>query len=79
MKLYIDLHLLFLFPEKKISNFIDKCDSKIITHVYKITMKLKKKLIQFKSEKYETNFLVEENKRLKKLIDEYIYNSEEIC
>ena len=41
-------------------------------------MKQKKKIIQLESEKIENNYLVEENKRLKLLIDEYVYNSDEL-
>ena len=39
---------------------------------------IKNELEQLKSEKLEITFLKEENNRLKKTIDEYIYNSEEL-
>ena len=46
--------------------------------VYNDYMKVKEKLNLLQSEKYETLFLKEENKRLKQTIDEYIYSSEEL-
>ena len=46
--------------------------------VYRDYNESKKKLIQLESEKIVNNYLVEENKRLKLLIDEYVYNSEEL-
>jgi rod shape-determining protein MreC len=39
---------------------------------------VKEKIKILQSKKYETQFLKEENKRLKKTINEYIYNSEEL-
>ena len=41
-------------------------------------MLAKEKINLLQSEKYETQFLKEENKRLKKTIDDYIYNSKEM-
>jgi rod shape-determining protein MreC len=63
-------------PEKKIQNF----NNKIKDHynVYNDYLLVKEKLNLFQSKKYETQFLKEENKRLKKIIDEYIYNSKEM-
>ena len=63
-------------PEKKIQDL----NNKIKNHynVYKDYLSIKEKLNQLQSKKYETQFLEEENKRLKKTIDEYIYNSKEM-
>ena len=41
-------------------------------------MLAKEKINLLQSEKYETQFLEEENKRLKKTLDAYIYNSKEL-
>ena len=41
-------------------------------------MLIKEKLKELESQKYETKFLKEENKRLKKTINEYIFNSDEL-
>ena len=63
-------------PEKKVEDF-----SNIINEhysVYKEFKETKKKLNQLESDKYETKFLIEENIRLKKLIDEYIIDSNEL-
>ena len=63
-------------PEKKVQDF-----SNIINEhysVYKEFKETKKKLSQIESVKYETKFLIEENIRLKKIIDEYIINSNEL-
>ena len=63
-------------PEKKIQNF----SNKIKDHydVYNDYLLLKEKINLLQSKKYETRFLKEENKRLKKIIDEYIYSSKEM-
>jgi len=63
-------------PEKKIQNF----SNKIKDHysIYNDYLLVKEKLNLLQSKKYETQFLEEENKRLKKIIDEYIYNSKEM-
>ena len=64
------------FPEKKILQFKD-----IIKNHYTLYDnydEIKNELEKLKSEKLEIIFLEEENKRLKKTIDEYIYNSEEL-
>ena len=63
-------------PEKKIMNF----NNKIKDHynLYNDYLIVKEKINLLQSEKYENEFLKEENKRLKKTIDEYIYNSKEM-
>jgi len=63
-------------PEKKIQDLTNVIQNHY--SVYKDYNETKKKLIQLKTEKIENNFLVEENKRLKLLIDEYVYNSDDI-
>ena len=64
------------FPEKKIIQIKDIIkDHYILYDNYDVT---KNELEQLKSEKLEIIFLKEENMRLKKTIDEYIYNSEEL-
>ena len=47
-------------------------------NVYNDYLEIKKELDILKSEKYETKFLKADNERLKKTIDEYIYNSVEL-
>ena len=63
-------------PEKKIQDF----SSKIKDHfnVYNDYLLVKDELKAIQNKKYETQFLQEENKRLKKTINEYIYNSQEL-
>ena len=63
-------------PEKKIQNFSNKVKDHY--SVYNKYLLVKEKLNLLQSKKYETQFLEEENKRLKKTIDEYIYNSKEM-
>ena len=63
-------------PEKKFQNFINKIKDHY--NVYNDYLLAKEKINLLQSEKYETQFLKEENKRLKKTINEYIYNSEEL-
>ena len=63
-------------PEKKIQDLTNVIQNHY--SVYKDYNETKKKLIQLKAKKIENNFLVEENKRLKLLIDEYVYNSDDI-
>ncbi len=63
-------------PEKKFQNFINKIKDHY--NVYNDYLLAKEKINLLQSEKYETQFLEEENKRLKKTIDEYIYNSKEM-
>jgi len=64
------------FPEKKIYQF-----STLIKKHYNLYNdydKIKNELRQLKSQKLELIFLKEENERLKKTIDEYIFNSNEL-
>ncbi len=63
-------------PEKKIQDLTNVIQNHYL--VYRDYDETKKKLIQIESEKIENNYLVEENKRLKLLIDEYVYNSDEL-
>ena len=63
-------------PEKKIQDLTNVIQNHYL--VYRDYDETKKKLIQLKSEKIKNNYLVEENKRLKLLIDEYVYNSDEL-
>ncbi len=63
-------------PEKKIQDLTNVIQNHYL--VYRDYDKTKKKLIQLESEKIENNYIVEENKRLKLLIDEYVYNSDEL-
>jgi rod shape-determining protein MreC len=63
-------------PEKKFQNFINKIKDHY--NVYNDYLLAKEKINLLQSEKYETQFLKEENKRLKKTIDDYIYNSKEM-
>ena len=63
-------------PEQKAQDF----SNLIYEHysVYNEHKETKERLTQLESKKYETKFLIEENIRLKKLIDEYIVNSNEL-
>ena len=63
-------------PEKKFQIFINKIKDHY--NVYNDYLLAKEKINLLQSEKYETQFLKEENKRLKKTIDDYIYNSKEM-
>ena len=63
-------------PEKKIQDLTNVIQNHY--SVYRDYNETKKKIIQLESEKIENNYLVEENKRLKLLIDEYVYNSDEL-
>ena len=63
-------------PEKKIQDFNIRIKNHYDT--YNDYLKVKKELKSLQSKKYETEFLKSENDRLKKTIDEYIYNSEEL-
>jgi len=64
------------FPEKKIYQF--STSIKKHYNLYNDYDKIKNELRQLKSEKLEFIFLKEENERLKKTIDEYIFNSNEL-
>ena len=63
-------------PEKKFQIFINKIKDHY--NVYNDYLLAKEKINLLQSKKYETQFLKEENKRLKKTLDDYIYNSEEM-
>ena len=63
-------------PEKKFQIFINKIKDHY--NVYNDYLLAKEKINLLQSKKYETQFLKEENKRLKKTIDDYIYNSKEM-
>ena len=64
------------FPEKKIYQF--STSIKEHYNLYNDYEKIKNELRQLKSQKLEFIFLKEENARLKKTIDEYIFNSNEL-
>ena len=66
----------FSFPEKKIYQF--STSIKEHYNLYNDYEKIKNELRQLKSDKLEFIFLKEENARLKKTIDEYIFNSNEL-
>ena len=63
-------------PEKEFQNFSNKIKNHYSVYNDYLLVKEKVKILQ--SKKYETQFLQEENKRLKKTINEYIYKSEEL-
>ena len=63
-------------PEKKIQNISKKIKNHY--NVYNDYLLIKEKINLLETEKYENQFLKEENKRLKKTIDEYVYNSKEM-
>ena len=63
-------------PEKKIQDFSNKIKDHY--NIYNDYLVVKEKIKILESKKYQTQFLEEENKRLKKTINEYIYNSEEL-
>ena len=65
-------------PEKKIQESIKIInDHYLVYEDYRATKK-KLKDLQLQSKKYEIEFIIQENLRLRKMIDEYIYNSEEL-
>jgi len=63
-------------PEKKIQDVSNKIKNHL--NVYNEYLLVKEELKEIQTKKYETQFLQEENKRLKKTINEYIYNSKEL-
>tara|TARA_Y100001970_G_scaffold14795_1_gene16734 strand:- start:636 stop:1484 length:849 start_codon:yes stop_codon:yes gene_type:complete len=63
-------------PEKKIQDISLKIKGHF--NVYDDYVLVREKLNKLQSEKYEIEFLEQENKRLKKTINEYIYNSNEL-
>ena len=65
-------------PEKKIQESIKIInDHYLVYEDYRATKK-KLKDLQLQSKKYEIEFIIQENLRLRKLIGEYIYDSEEL-
>ena len=65
-------------PEKKIQESIKIINDHYLVYEDYIDTKKKLKDLQRQSKKYEIEFIIQENLRLRKLIDEYIYNSEEL-
>ena len=63
-------------PEKKIQDLSNKIQDHY--NVYNDYLLVKEKIKILQSKKYNTQFLEEENKRLKKTINEFIYNSDEL-
>ena len=63
-------------PEKKFKDISGKIKDHL--NVYNDYLLVKDELKAIQRKKYETQFLQEENKRLKKTINEYIYNSKEL-
>ena len=63
-------------PEKKFQDFSNTLKNHFNVYTdYQIT---KEELKKYKIKELETNFVVEENKRLKLLVDEYIINTDEL-
>ena len=63
-------------PEKKIQEFgITIKEHYVLYNEYK---DVKEKLSKLESKKYQTEFIINENKRLKELIEEYVYISDEL-
>ena len=65
-------------PEKKIQESIKIINDHYLVYEDYRDIKTKLKDLQLQSKKYEIEFIIQENLRLRKLIDEYIYNSEEL-
>ena len=65
-------------PEKKIQESIKIINDHYLVYEDYVATKKKLKDLQLQSKKYEIEFIIQENLRLRKLIDEYIYNSEEL-
>ncbi len=63
-------------PEKKIQNISGKIKDHL--NIYNDYLLIKDELKAIQTKKYENQFLQEENKRLKKTINEYVYNSKEL-
>ncbi len=63
-------------PEKKIKEFGIRVKEHYI--VYKDYKDVKERLSKLESEKYQTKFIINENKRLRELIEEYVYISDEL-
>ena len=65
-------------PQKKINESIKIINDHYLVYEDYRDIKTKLKDLQLQSKKYEIEFIIQENLRLRKLIDEYIYNSEEL-
>jgi len=63
-------------PEKKFQDFSNKIKDHY--NIYNDYLLLKEDIKILQSKKYETQFLKEENERLKKTINEYVYSSDEL-
>ena len=63
-------------PEKKIKEFGIRVKEHYI--VYNDYKDVKERLSKLESEKYQTKFIINENKRLRELIEEYVYISDEL-
>ncbi len=63
-------------PEKKFQDLSNRIKDHY--NMYNDYLLVKEKIKILQSKNYKTQFLEEENKRLKKTINEYIYNSEEL-
>ena len=65
-------------PEKKIQESIQVINNHYLVYEDYNNIKNELKDLKSNSQKYEVEFIIQENLRLRKLIDEYIYNSEEL-
>jgi len=65
-------------PEKKILESVQLIKNHYSVYEKYNALKKEVKDLKSKSKNYEIEFIIQENLRLKKLIDEYIYNSEEL-
>ena len=63
-------------PEQQLKKSIITIKNHI--KVYENNNLIKEKIRKLEGEKFNTSFIISENKRLRKLIDEYIINSEEL-
>ena len=63
-------------PEKQISKSLFSINEHF--EMYKDYKDTKEKIKKLESDKYNSGFIISENERLRKLIDEYIINSEEL-
>ena len=70
------LSFIVSLPEKQIQKGINLIDDHL--NVYDDYVDIKKKLSSMESKKINSEFLESENKRLRKLIDEYIISSDEM-
>jgi len=65
-------------PEKKILESVQLIKNHYSVYEKYNALKKEVKDLKSKSKNYEIEFIIQENLRLRKLIDEYIYNSEEL-